>query len=291
MYDKAVTTGLAALQQAAKMLAGARTGADSLVGYTSPARVEPLLVIDDKLMFSDAIFDVNQSLLNQFTGYYLQAAALAGQVGNINVVDRLDSLNPNRNGQQTLAGHVLSAVGIESHKPGQKFGMESYYDFTDRLPVPGDVRNTEQQKIAMESTSARDIAGEMRQLSNMSVGKQVNVEITDGKNKAIIPVNIRLLANSIDTGGIIHILTGGSKDYTFRERLQQLKSGEIEFWRDFIGATDLIDQYKKHQMNDQSGLLGQFIRRRNNNTLAGLVSGEFSIKVEHLKRMLGHGAS
>lgn len=280
MNQQIATTGIAALQQAAKMLAGAREGSDSLVGYTSVARVEPLLLIDSSLIFSDALPPVQQSLLSQVCGYYLQAAALSTNVGGVEVVKHLDKLNPSRDGRSTIAGHVLGLESFAEVDKQARIGMESYCDFTDRLPVPGDPRNREKSAIAMEAGSveaAKDINSEVRQLANLSVGKMVNVKISDGKNSAVIPVSIRLMANSITSKGLIHILSAGSKDVSFSERVAQWRNGEIEFWRDLIACTDLIDAHRQHIKDDKDGIYSSILNRRANNAVASLISGNYSV--------------
>ena len=286
MYDQVASTGLAALQQGVKMLAGAREGSDSLVGYTSPARVEPLALIDDQLLFSEAIPHVQQSLLSQVAGFYLQAAALSTTVGSVEVVKHLERLNPGRDGRATIVGHVL---GLESYAERPKttedlvkIGMESYCSFEHRLPMPRDPRN-KQVSVAMEADAAvvdgstKDISNEIRQLTNLSVGKMINVKITDGKHSAVIPISIRLMCNSITQRGIIHILSAGSKDVSFSQRISQWRGGEIEFWRDLIFCTDLVDEHKKHLLNDKDGLYSAILSRRANNAVASLVSGNYSI--------------
>lgn len=281
MYNQVASTGLAALQQAAKMLAGTREGSDSLVGYTSAARVEPLLLIDSDLLFNEALPEIEQSLLSQFCGYYLQAAALSMNVGDVSVVKQLEKLNPNRDGKATIAGHVL---GLENFSDGKNvdvigLGMESYHDFTHRLPAPGDPRNQiERTTIAMESVdAAKDINSELRQLANLSVGKMLNVKVGDGKNTVVIPVAVRLMANSITPKSLIHILSAGSKEVTFSERVYQWRSGEIEFFRDLIACQDLVDAHKKHLKDDKDGIYSSILAKRSNNAIASVVSGNWSV--------------
>lgn len=283
MYNQVASTGLAALQQAAKMLAGTREGSDSLVGYTSSARVEPLLLIDSDLLFHEALPDIQQSLLAQFSGYYLQAAALSMNVGEVSVVKQLEKLNPSRDGKATIAGHVL---GLENFSGGKDvdviaLGMESYQDFSNRLPAPGDPRNhLDRTTISMESggvEAAKDINAELRQLSNLSVGKLLNVKVSDGENSVVIPVAVRLMANSITPKSLIHILSAGSKDVSFSERVHQWRSGEIEFFRDLIACTDLIESHKQHLKDDKDGIYSSILSRRSQNAIASMVSGNWSV--------------
>lgn len=270
LSDKIADAGLTVLQQAGRALAGVNQGADSLVGYTAPARVEPLCLIDETLAHQEMLPTVMQSVLALFSGYYLQAFALSANVGNVNVIAALDKLNPNRDAAAAFIGQYA----------GDALGLESISDFTHRLPVPGDKRNHQDAVLSME---AEDKAGsgnpgaEIRQATNLSVGKLINVEIKDGVNKAVIAVSIRLLANMVSVQAMTHILSAGSKEVTFKERLHQAKSGEIQFIRDLILCQDLIDEHKKHLANDREGFYEAILRRRTSNALAGALTGNYSV--------------
>lgn len=69
---------------------------DSLIEYTKLTRVEPLVLFDESLRLQPYIPDVFQSLVNIFSGYYLQAVAITCNVGNVEVKKLLGKLNPNR---------------------------------------------------------------------------------------------------------------------------------------------------------------------------------------------------
>lgn len=259
----AATTGLAALQQVAKMMSNVNSD-KSLIQYTSVARVEPITLIDADLLYADMLPDVMQSLQSIFTGFYLQAFALSVNVGNIDVVKQLERFNPNRSAGSAIGQTIGTAIGVENLN-----------DFTHRLPVLGDRRNAE---IAMEANAeVRNIGDVVSELTNLSVGKMVNVEICDGDKRAVIPVSIRLLANSIASDNLIHILSAGSKEVKFAERWYQWKSGQIEFFRDLVFCQDLIDEHKKHLMNDKDGLYDAILRRRAENKIASVVTGNWSV--------------
>lgn len=274
----ATATGMAAIQQVAKSLAtvspkdvgqmaGAAVRADSLISYTSVARVEPITLVDADIQFSDLLPETMQSLLSIFSGYYLQAYALSTlSVGKVDVVKHLDRLNPNRSPGKIL----INQLGAESYK--------------DRLPVVGDKRNEE---VAMEDDSevavaqglGKDAVKDVRELTNLSVGKLFNVEVTEGDNKAVIPVSIRLLVNSVPTQSLVHILSAGSKDRSFKERWYQYKAGNLELIRDLVLCQDLIDEHKKHLLDDKTGLYQSILNRRRDNALASAISGSGGVSL------------
>ena len=280
-------TGLSALQQVAKVLEGVTSDSKSLIDYTNVARVEPIVIIDADVMYQEILPDVMQSLQSLFTGYYLQAFSLSMNVGDISIVKQLERFNPNRSvGSavgQSLGTNLGVGAGVGHTIAGQiglnSMSMEGMNDFTHRLPTLGDPRNT--HKVAMEAADTRattkDIAQVVGELASLSVGKMVNVEIISGDKKAVIPISVRLLANQITTEGMLHILSSGSKEVSFSERVHQWKSGQIEFFRDLVLCQDLIDEHKKHLMDDKDGLYDAILRRRTNNKVAGVLTGNFSV--------------
>ena len=252
--------GLSVLGEVAKYLAGF-VGPRDLVSYTRPARVEPITLIDADCMYMDVMPDVMQSTLSLFSAYYLQAWALSVNIGNINVIRHLERLNPNRSAFDEQLGAAM--IGLEH--------------FQDRLPVFGDARNAELSMEARDdddsavlTTGARDVSRELREVANLSVGKLFNVELSDGDKKAAIPISIRLLANSIPTESLVHILTSGSKENSLRERWQGYKAGRLELIRDLIFCQDLIDQHKKNLIKDKEGFYDAILKRRTGNALASV---------------------
>ena len=92
-----------------------------------------------------------------------------------------------------------------------------------------------------------------------------------------LPVNIRLIASTITTDLLSHILKTSSRDVSIGERWHQVKSGQIEFIRDFIFCTDLIDEHRKMLMKDKKGQFSEILRRRRNNGYASLSNGGTSL--------------
>ena len=284
----AVEVGLAVVKKvAAAWLANKGNGGD-LIKFTAASRVEPICLIDSDVIHHEMLPDVLQSLQSIFSGYYLQALAISTTVGKISVVRHLDKLNPNRN--------VGANIGETAN---WLMSMESYQTALPRLshrPAMEAVKSNQQQKQQPDNHHVVDKYEEkndgsktggvgfdkdanvtVRELTNLSVGKLINVEITDGANKATVPISIRLMATHIPTRSIVHILSLGNKDITAKERYHGWRSGRLEFWKDIVLAQDLIDAHKKNLINDKSGIYGEVLKRRNNNAMSTLASGEPSL--------------
>jgi hypothetical protein len=118
MYSDIVGGGLTVLNQAGSLLRRG-AGSDSLVDFTSVGRVEPVVLIEQNAMHLECIGEVQQSLLSIFAGYYLQAASLMNTIGNVRVLERLDTLNPNRS--PVNAGLNTWLIASESYEHGLPF--------------------------------------------------------------------------------------------------------------------------------------------------------------------------
>ena len=268
--------GLSVLKKiAAAWLANKGTGGD-LIKFTAASRVEPICLIDSDVIHHEMLPDVLQSLQSIFSGYYLQALAISTNIGKINVVKHLDKLNPNRNVGGSFGDSSNWLMSMESYQHAlprlnRKPSLESNKDhMVDKL-------DTKDEKIKSGTSADKEALVTVKELTNLSVGKLINVEITDGANKATIPISIRLMATHIPTRSIVHILSLGNKDITLKERYHGWRSGRLEFWRDIVCAQDLIDAHKKNLLDDKTGVYSEILKRRNNSTLSTIASGEPSL--------------
>lgn len=255
--------GLAAIRKVTDLWRGAK--ADSLIDYTQVVRVEPLVLIDADCLFLESLPEVQQSLLNIFAGYYLQAVAISNTVGKVEVFRQLDKLNPNRN-----------PVDSGADSAGWLLAQESY---KHRLPTPGNKHMALEADEDQASAFAlgRDTNQTMKELANLSVGKILNVEITDGLHRATLPISIRLMASSMPSANLVHILSIGNQDNSVKERYHAWKAGRLSFVRDLIFCQDLIDAHRKNLMADKDGLYSSILKRNRGNQIATLVSGNPSV--------------
>lgn len=111
MSNAIIQTGIMTLKWvasvAARLLRNRKN--DSLIRFTGAARVEPITMIDQRLLHLPYLNDALQSLSSLFCGYYLQAVALAVNVGNVNVLRLLDTLNPTRDVADAAATKLADA--------------------------------------------------------------------------------------------------------------------------------------------------------------------------------------
>ena len=135
-----------------------------------------------------------------------------------------------------------------------------------------------QRNREYSSGYSKDSISDLKELSNLSVGKMLSVEITDGKHKTAIPIAVRLMASSIPSASLVHILSMNSQDITSaKERYHAWRAGRLEFIKDLILCQDLIDAHRKNLMHDRDGIYSNLLKRNRTNQLSTILSGNPSV--------------
>jgi hypothetical protein len=269
ILDLGCNIGLGMIRKITDLWSGAKS--DSLIDYTQVARVEPIVLIDTDCLYLESLSDVQQSLLSIFAGYYLQAVAISTSIGKIEVMRHLDKLNPRRNPGDSAVDSMGWLLAQESYTHGLPMSNKGIALEANALFPNQDSDN--------DTTVAfhRDTLKDLSELANLSVGKTFSVEITDGLHKASIMIAIRLMASSLPTSSLIHILSLASQDNSMKERYHAWRAGRLEFIKDLCFCQDLIDAHRKNLMADKDGIYTNLIKRARGNMLSTIVSGNPSV--------------
>lgn len=283
-----VVTGLALAGKLTEVMRNSTS--DSLIEYTKPTRVEPLVLMDARVTKLEVAGDIMQSLTSLFSGYYLQAVALSVNVGRVDVVKLLDKLNPKRSVKDNVANGISDGVSLV---------LEDALSYSFRLPVIGKPSGLEKLGISMEARTVRemirgaangteepevetmglgrDTVASLSDLTNLSVGKMLEVHIESEGHRATFPINVRLICTGIGSSELVHILSVGNKKITAKERFHAWRAGQLEFVRDLVMCQDLIDAHKKTLAKDTSGLYQEIRDRRRGNSISAIFSGQPSV--------------
>jgi hypothetical protein len=163
----------------------------------------------------------------------------------------------------------------------EKFGHDKAMQMAMRdLQQKGLELNREKFEYEKDTSSigfGKDTFATLKDLANLSVGKQFSVEITDGNHSASIPVSVRLMASSLPSANLVHILSLNSQDNSMKERYHGWRGGRLEFVKDLVLCQDLIDAHRKNLMADTDGIYTNLIKRSRSNGLAAIASGNPSI--------------
>lgn len=279
-------------------------GGSSLIEYTQVARVEPVTLVDTRIMHQPYIGDVLQTLSSVFAGYYLQAIALSTNVGNVNTLRLLDKLNPNRSPKGRVFDYMLTMEAYQHRLPRPSdvsdFGLEndgSDGDLNDmfdprrrRRDDRGGRENDRQRDNRQDNASdgitdrsmsvnfGRDTVKMVQEVNALSVGKLLEVTIKDGDRSAVFPISLRLMVSAATPDVLTHTLAVGSAvDKKMKERFHAWRSGQLRFIRDLIFCQDLIDDHRRNLIRDKSGNYQRTLERRNKNRLTAVITGTPSL--------------
>lgn len=241
----------------------------SLAEATKLTRVEPLVIFSKDCVSLEYMPDVANSLLSIFSGYYLQAVSILTRVNDVEVVRILDKLNPDRDETGFLLTEQISRESLDN------LCLEAY-----KFSLPTD-RTNDKPPILKDLASKENVTT-IVDASNLSVGKLLNVEISYSKDRGEhespedrvvrIPVSVRLMSSIIPNNSITRLLTYKSEDNSLVERFHAWRSGRIGFIKDLIFCQDLIDEYKRASIGDETNTLQEIVRRVNNSKKYGLLT-------------------
>jgi hypothetical protein len=234
----------------------------SLVDATSSARVEPIVIVDQDCLYLDYLPEVLQSTQSIFVGYWLQALSMITNVGNVTVGRVLDKLNPNRKADSgAFFMGMMKGLAAENHT----LSLEAY-----KWKLPTVALERKEAELDTFTSNANFETKSIAELSNLSIGKMINVTIRSNGEEVVIPISFRLLVNSLPSSSIVQILSTGTADVSFKERYFKWRAGRISFIKDLILCQDLIREQKKALITDKEGVYSEIMRRAKNSKLASL---------------------
>lgn len=268
--------GLDTIRHITTLWRGAKS--NSLVEYTKPMRVEPNVFIDTDVQYSDGLHDTLQSLLRLFSGYYLMAATLGNTVGRIEVMRELEKLNPER----SVSDAAAQTAGWVAGKEQFAYGLPTFGKSMPGLEAADPFFGTADYDSVEEANRAglgvgRDAIKTITEASDLSVGKLLMVEMSDGVNRASFPVAVRLRSQYVPSNTLVHILGKDGKNSGYKERLFYWNAGLLSTWKDMVFCKDLVDQHYHKLIADKDGIMRGTISRKRKNMLAGLLSGNPSV--------------
>lgn len=269
--------GLMAFQKAMDIFRS--SGSKSLIEYTSSHRAEPFVILDSECVFLDETSDVMHSLQSQYAAYYVLAMSmLTTTIGNVQVSRHMDKLNPSRSAINSAANSAAALGGLYTAVESIK---STLLDIKESANVVGDLMGRDKDSGNVQTLSAgttRDTVKEITELSNLSVGKVISIELHDGNSGSTVtvPVAIRLIANSLSPDAVANNLLAGELNKAWTDRWHGWKSGRLSLV-DMLFCKDLVDAHRKNLMNDTNGLYRAINERRNKNRLSALLSGDPSV--------------
>ena len=257
----------------------------SLPEITKLTTVQPLTVISRDMMAYEATGDICATMLSVFCGYYLQAVSLLTQVRDAEVVRVLDRLNPDRDDSGFFLSEGKSPwekgawVGKESFEAGVMKKAPYRYsiaDFKHSLPSPR-YRGLGLESIKPDSEKPNiENMKTMNDMASFAAGKQLVIKIVYGDplcpQAVDVPVQVRLAPAVVPDGTVVNMLTYKKDDLSAVERWHTWRAGRVAFISDLIFAQDLLDEYKRMAIADETGTMQEIVRRVNNAKKYGVLT-------------------
>ena len=262
-----------------------RAGKKDLVSNTQSARVEPILLMDQRALAVPFIQDVVHSCYNLFTGYWLLSVSLDTTINGVSVGKRLDKFATDRDLNDATLNYLGSAVGMESMDIGLPFAQEILKanfeslqasleadSITNDVVFDQDKKKDDKKDPVIAGTRAVDANKVVTQLTNLAVGQMVEVTIAEDGKEARVPVMIRLRVAGMPAKTLVETMAVGGVDMTTRGRWRAWRAGELRFWADFVMAMDRVDAHRAASMNDETGYYKTVYNRAAKNGLAEILS-------------------
>lgn len=111
----------------------------------------------------------------------------------------------------------------------------------------------------------------LKEVSNLAVGKVLDVTFERNGNSVVVPVTINLAATDTDSESMENIITYQSRDSSFSERKFKVKAGDISGFKDLYMCQDMKEEAIKNAIKDKSGFFENMIRRSRGNFWSGLL--------------------
>ena len=271
MFGESSKSALATIANALKQTTNVLGSSTRLIDKAKGLQVEPLTLVDSSLVHDSEIMpDVMQTLQSQFTGFWLQAADVVGNVESAKAIATLDRLNPNRDrSYATLIENAQKAYSRE-----HLYACQEAYTFG--LPT----NNSHSVKVAAVENSKNN--DRIHEVANLAVGKMVNVCLTSGEDASGQPlrrdfrVAIRLITMEMAQETCLRIVADKSTSFDFMKRINSWMNNDIGLG-DLIFGFDLIKERKRQLMADKDGVYEEVRSRQLGHKRAGLFSGSTSV--------------
>ena len=118
---------------------------------------------------------------------------------------------------------------------------------------------------------------DVSEITNLCIGKLLDVHINSGGSSAVIPVQVRLIVSGIAENILVNIFKAAAKNMTFTERYHSWRSGQISFWKEFVLCRDILRDHRETLRGDKSGTYAAMQARARNNTTAGVLARDPSV--------------
>lgn len=252
-------------------------GTNDLITLTKVCRMEPLVLVDDRLRLEPSMPDVLQVITSLIAGYYIQTFAVLGKIDGIDVIGTLDKLNPARTG--IGLNSLEENQRTQSHRVGNGNGIGFYSIGLEAMDDDAKADDQVEKDGTVSYKTDKNTVSEITQITNLAVGKMIKVTMSANGKSVEIPITIRVKPITTDQDTIVATLALGSNKNTTKQRWMRFRAGELSFSNMLFGD-DVIAQHKSVLIKDKSGFYAEVVRRAQGNAKKGILSGNLSLATD-----------
>jgi hypothetical protein len=270
--------------------AWSRGAGQSLASYGQSLRVEPYTLLDSRLLRLPYAKDVLNIAQRHFSCLYLMAQASDNTIDGIKVSSRIDKFSPDRNLQAATADFLQGRGGknwlsTESYQfglpfPNERDGLDRFSSYATEAAMPGkplDQKAKEEEVKRQSVAFATNTAKAIQDVSDLSIGQVIDVNVTNGKQSMVLPIQIRLKTIGMEPVSLAELLALGGEDNSTSARWMRMRVGDLTGWRNLVFQTDRVDRYRRAAVADKSGYLRKAVSRDNKALMATALTGEPSV--------------
>ena len=240
--------------------------ANSLSEFTASAHVLPVFLMDTGVSIMPEAEAIVGGMLNYWAACYLMAAQMSVNIGDIKVTNQLERLNTRRKPLDASVGMINSLLHMESYANG--------------LPNPkiADLEgiklesNDSEYQMDMSSQTAKGVVDRVESNSKLSIGKTIEINWSSKGECGTIVTSIRPAIRVASDESMVNIMTIGTKNISFKERMHGIKSGQLHWLYDGLFASDVIKEMRKARITDNTGYYAEALARSRKNKLSGILS-------------------
>lgn len=279
---------------------------ESLTHHASSMTLRPIIAVDRELIYHENIRTLISTAINIYGSVYITAISADNEIDGVSVRNIVGRYSPNREHEKVL--NIIS-----NRVANHSFTMESVTAFPTigfrklgkgevlKLEAAGVDRTLEQSIDAMMQEIEAATADQRQHIeddayhasvdtsndytkpvdiASLGGGKVIDVMVTRGESGKKVPISVYLnpTINIIGRDVFAGFAKLTKMPKTIRERFVAYfdKKTIASLW-DYISTQDYIRARDKSRVEDISGYMDEYQRRRRNSYHAGLLAGEYTV--------------
>lgn len=254
--------------------------ADSLSEFTQSAHILPVFLMDTGVSIMPEAEPIIGGILNVYAATYLMAAQMSVNIGEINVVRQLERLNTRRSPLNASIGLANQLLQMESYENGLP-NLKQVYAVEETAPTIGAVKfESKDSDLDPNNPTTQTARGQIDRIeanSKLSIGKTIEINWESCGQRGTVVTSIRPAIHTASDASMVNILSIGTKNLDYKERLHGVKSGNLHWFYDGFLAMDVVKEMRKARIQDNTGYYADALARHRKNKLSAFLSMNPSI--------------